>query len=155
MPFQKGRAANPTGKGGFKKGNKASPGRASRKTEERLLAVMSDAITDADWKEITARAVHAAKGFPQKQKVKDKDDGVEREVTTYQTPDAAARTWLSKYMLGEEPAALKALEEKLTAIEAKLSVPEEVAKSAGEGPGGGEKDHLPGVVPFGPPGPPP
>jgi hypothetical protein len=66
-------------KGGrFVKGHAPlSKGRPKRSTEERLLAVMADCVTDEDWRDITNRAIERAK-----------------------KGDDRARQWLTNYLVG-------------------------------------------------------
>jgi hypothetical protein len=66
-------------KGGrFLKGHAPlSKGRPKRSTEERLLAVMSDCVTDDDWRDITNKAVERAK-----------------------KGDDRSRQWLTNYLVG-------------------------------------------------------
>jgi hypothetical protein len=66
--------------GRFTIGNRYGKGRPPRPTEVAYLATLADAVSLADWKAITEKAVDDAKGG-----------------------DGAARAWLSKYVLGESP----------------------------------------------------
>jgi len=69
---------NPNGT--FAPGNPGGPGRPKRQTEAAYLVALSEAVTLDDWKEIARAAVAAAKAG-----------------------DAAARKWLSDYLLGVNP----------------------------------------------------
>lgn len=71
-------AGNGRDRGGkFAKGNPGGPGRPSRAVERDYLAMLSDRCPPEVWAEVVDRAVEdARKG------------------------DAAARAWLSKYLLG-------------------------------------------------------
>jgi hypothetical protein len=74
--------------GRFVKGCSGGPGRPPRPTEQRYLATMMSACSLDDWKAITLRAVEDAK-----------------------QGSAAARDWLSKYLLGQPMAAAPSLTE--------------------------------------------
>jgi len=64
--------------GRYPKGVSGNPkGRPKRSTEERLLAVMADCVTDEDWRDITNRAIERAK-----------------------KGDDRARQWLTNYLVG-------------------------------------------------------
>lgn len=62
--------------GRYLKGHSGGPGRPKRKTEEHRLAELSDALSDADWREVCKAAIKQAK------------EG-----------DRHAREWLSKHLL--------------------------------------------------------
>lgn len=64
----------------FKPGNPGGPGRPKRITEESYLRKMFQVVTLDDWEAITRRAVEDAK-----------------------KGDAAARTWLTNYLIGDKP----------------------------------------------------
>jgi len=67
-------------KGRFGKNNPGGPGRPCRATEHEYLEALGEAVSLAQWRKLTARAVtDAIKG------------------------DGAARNWLSKYLLPEQP----------------------------------------------------
>ena len=66
--------------GTFAPGNPGGPGRPKRQTEATYLVALSEAVTIEDWQEIARAAVAAAKAG-----------------------DAAARKWLSDYLLGVTP----------------------------------------------------
>ena len=72
-----GNGAERDEKGRFIPGNKASPGRAPRKREERFLEVTLESVSFDDWKEIVRKAKEQAK-----------------------RGDAVARKWLSDYLIG-------------------------------------------------------
>ena len=86
--------ANPTGKGGFKRGNRGGPGRPRRSAEQNYLATMTGVVSLKDWRDITARAVQDAKAG-----------------------DNQARAWLSKHLVGDEPLALAELLKKVGDLE--------------------------------------
>ena len=70
--------ANPTGKGGFQKGQSGNPkGRAPKTKEEKLRKVLVSTVTLKDFREIVKKASDLAK-----------------------RGDAPARKWLSDYLLG-------------------------------------------------------
>src|SRR5262245_6272638 len=77
---------NPTGKGGFQKGHPGGPGRPKRSVEQDCLATLAKAVSLKDWREITRRAVEDAK-----------------------KGGNAARSWLSKHLVGDEPLAMAGL----------------------------------------------
>jgi hypothetical protein len=79
----------------FKPGWKGGPGRPKRATEKKYLETMSGAVSLKDWKEITKRAVEDAK-----------------------VGDGAARAWLSRHLVGDEPFLLADLLRKLAELEA-------------------------------------
>lgn len=68
--------------GTFAPGNPGGPGRPRRQTEAAYLVALSEAVTLDDWRAIVATAVIEAK-----------------------SGDAAARKWLSDYLLGVSPPA--------------------------------------------------
>jgi hypothetical protein len=70
----------------FKPGWKGGPGRPKRATEKKYLQAMTTQVSVKDWRAITARAVEDAKNG-----------------------DSAARAWLSKHLVGDEPVALAGL----------------------------------------------
>ena len=72
--------------GRFAPGNAGGPGRPRRAIEREYLAVLGEAVTLDDWRQIVNQAVADAK------------DG-----------DAAARTWLGKYLLGDKSVSLREL----------------------------------------------
>lgn len=65
-------------KGRFVQGNKVSPGRKPRRTEDQYLRATINSVTLADWKDIVDKAVAQAK-----------------------RGDSRARQWLSDYLLGK------------------------------------------------------
>lgn len=64
--------------GRFAAGNPGGPGRPRRAVEREYLAVLGEAVPLDAWRDVVARALADA-----------------------QAGDAAARNWLSKYLLGE------------------------------------------------------
>jgi hypothetical protein len=80
--------ANPTGKGGFKPGNRAGPGRPRRTTERQYLDATIGKVPLKAWREVVARALEQATNG-----------------------DAKAREWLGKILIGETPAVVKLVEE--------------------------------------------
>jgi len=64
--------------GRFKDGNKASPGRSTRSTEEKYLKKLNTSTTLKDWRAITIKAIDDAK-----------------------RGDSKARQWLSDYLIGK------------------------------------------------------
>lgn len=66
--------------GRFANGNPGGPGRPKRSTENDYLAVLRDTVSLDDWRDVVARALLDAKAG-----------------------DTAARTWLTKYLVGERP----------------------------------------------------
>jgi hypothetical protein len=78
---------NPTGKGGFKKGQSGNPkGRPKRETERHFLDVLIGTVSDEEWREVARRALELAK-----------------------RGDAPARNWLTNYLIGQ-PVATHRLE---------------------------------------------
>ena len=69
--------------GQFAQGNAGGPGRPRRAIEREYLAVLGDAVTLDNWRDVVARAVVDAKAG-----------------------DSTARAWLTKYLLGETPPCL-------------------------------------------------
>lgn len=72
--------------GTFAPGNPGGPGRPRRAVEADYLRTLADAVPQDTWREIVERAVIAAKNG-----------------------DAAARTWLTRYLIGAEPDTLHRL----------------------------------------------
>ena len=68
-------------KGRFSKGNPGGPGRKKREAEESYLACVAEVCSVDRWRAICERAVQ------------DAEDG-----------DPTARQWLSKHLVGDEPA---------------------------------------------------
>ena len=66
--------------GTFAEGNAGGPGRPPRSTEAHYLVAMTEIVTPEEWQRI-----------------------VEKAKTDALAGDAAARNWLSKYLLGETP----------------------------------------------------
>ncbi len=66
--------------GRFSPGNPGGPGRPRRTVEHDYLAVLGNAVSPEDWREVVARAVSDAKGG-----------------------DARARDWLTKNLIGNDP----------------------------------------------------
>ncbi|MCY2991621.1 MAG: hypothetical protein NTY19_27670 [Planctomycetota bacterium] len=66
------------GSGRFATGNPGGPGRPRRRVEAEYLGILSDAVTLPTWRKIAKRAV---------------DDALQG--------DAAARSWLSRYLVGQ------------------------------------------------------
>ncbi len=90
--------------GRFAQGNAGGPGRPRRAIERDYLAVLGDAVSIDDWREVVERAVVDAKAG-----------------------DAKARDWLTKHLLGEKPPTLLGLAAK---EERSYSAGEEVAAEA-------------------------
>ena len=67
-------------RGRFAHGNAGGPGRPRRSVEREYLATLGEAVPLDQWREVVARALADAKAG-----------------------DAAARTWLAKYLLGDKP----------------------------------------------------
>ena len=65
--------------GRFAPGNPGGPGRPRRAIEREYLAVLGEAVTLDDWRDVVARAVADAKNG-----------------------DHQARVWLAKYVIGEK-----------------------------------------------------
>ena len=86
------------GNGKFAKGNPGGPGRPRRAIESQYLATLADAVGLDDWQEIVVRAIEDAKAG-----------------------DKAAREWIAKYVLGNEPMTLV----KLAAMEYRSEGPEQ------------------------------
>jgi hypothetical protein len=84
--------ANPTGKGGFKKGNRGGPGRPKRSTEQSYLDATMGAVSVTDWATVVEKALSQAKAG-----------------------DAKAREWLSKMLVGSDPIPMAKLVEELQA----------------------------------------
>lgn len=69
---------NPTGKGGFKKGQSGNPkGRPKREKEVKFLDLLRSEVTEHDWQIIIRTAISFA-----------------------QSGDTNARRWLSDYIMG-------------------------------------------------------
>src|SRR5262245_59604511 len=85
--------ANPTGKGGFRPGNPGGPGRPRREVERAYQKATAGSVTPAGWKAIVKRAVEDAKAG-----------------------DHLARAWLTKVLIGDEPAVLAEVVEELRAV---------------------------------------
>jgi hypothetical protein len=79
----------------FKPGNPGGPGRPRRAIEQQYLASMAAVVSIEDWEAITTRAVQDAKAG-----------------------DNAARSWLAKHLIGDEPLALAELMEQVEALKA-------------------------------------
>jgi hypothetical protein len=79
---EKERAAN----GRFLRGNKGGPGRPRRKVEIEYLAALGESVTVPTWRKICRRAV---------------DDAL--------AGDAAARAWLSRFLIGAVDCTLERL----------------------------------------------
>jgi hypothetical protein len=73
-------------RGRFVAGNGGGPGRPRRAIEREYLAVISEAVSLDDWREIVAHAVDVAK-----------------------QGDDKARAWLAKYVVGDNPITLTEL----------------------------------------------
>src|SRR5690348_8204282 len=67
-------------RGSFKEGHPGMGGRPPRTAERRYLQVLTEEVTDEDWREVVRAALADAK-----------------------VGDARARLWLSKYVLGDDP----------------------------------------------------
>jgi hypothetical protein len=88
---------NPNGT--FGAGNPGGPGRPRRAVERDYLFALVEAVTPADWRAIIEKAVADARGG-----------------------NAKARDWLSKYLLGDDPFALVALNDELQRLKSQLGV---------------------------------
>jgi hypothetical protein len=82
--------ANPTGKGGFQKGNPGGPGRPRRAVEQAYLDVTVASVPVGRWKKVVKKALEQA------------EEG-----------DGTARAWLSKHLIGDDPIPLMELVEEL------------------------------------------
>jgi hypothetical protein len=121
----------------FKPGNPGGPGRPRRATEQQYLSSMAAVVTIEDWQAITSRAVQDAKAG-----------------------DNAARTWLSRHLVGDEPLLLNELMEQVAELKATLEGSKHVngnvtqGRAAGRGSvaGKGPPDEpgvdRPGIRPF-------
>jgi hypothetical protein len=128
--------ANPTGKGGFKKGNPGGPGRPRRTTEQGYLDATVAVVSVEDWQKVVTKALAQAK-----------------------TGDAKAREWLSKMLVGSDPIPLAQLVEELQTELEKLKhgkylggngTPAVSGSPLANGPGGPIADRVgrrPGVDP--------
>jgi len=72
--------------GRFANGNPGGPGRPRRAVEQDYLAVLGDAVSLDDWRDVVARTVSDAK-----------------------KGDARARDWLANYLIGSDPIQLAEL----------------------------------------------
>jgi len=79
-------------RGRFVAGNPGGPGRPKKAVERAYLDELVDVVTAREWRAIVRKAVTDAK------------DG-----------DAAARAWLSRHLLGDDPPAVASLVEELRA----------------------------------------
>jgi hypothetical protein len=70
-------------KGRFANGNPGGPGRPRQAIEREYLAVLGEAVSLDDWREVVVRALAQAKAGSDK-----------------------AREWLTRYLLGNEPPTL-------------------------------------------------
>jgi hypothetical protein len=120
----------------FAKGKPGGPGRPKRETERKYLNTMVGAVSLEDWAAITQRAVADAK-----------------------VGDAQARSWLSKYLLGDEPIVLADTLEELRGEIERLraarngkakSVPRGAASASGIEGGGTNRGSTSGGDPRGP-----
>jgi hypothetical protein len=103
------------GEGGrFLPGNPGGPGRPRKTVERAYLDELVGVVTAEKWRAI-----------------------VERAVTDATAGDASARTWLSKHLLGDEPAALAGVLDELRAEVERLKDDDGGGIAVGAGGAGG------------------
>lgn len=84
-------------RGKFRPGNPGGPGRPKKVVERQYLDRLRRVVIIPEWEAVVRRALEDAKNG-----------------------DSAARTWLSKHLVGDDPAGLLDALDRLAELEAKL-----------------------------------